>query len=79
MVSIYSKKDDVEILSNPEDYDKIMTENKDDDFEIQMIIVEIDLNQFLKDQKKKLPRISTQIAKIFDFISYFWAVLDWYL
>ena len=49
MVSIYSKKDDVEILSNPEDYDKIMTDNKDDDFEIQMIIVEIDLKQLLID------------------------------
>lgn len=37
---MYSKKDDVEILSSPEDYDKILVDQKEEDFEIHMIIIE---------------------------------------
>jgi hypothetical protein len=40
-MSVFSKKDDVEIILSHEDADKLVGENSDDNFEINFIIVDL--------------------------------------
>lgn len=53
-MSVFSKKDDVEILSSPEDVQKIIESNLSDDFEIDFVIIQIDFATFIKEQRSKL-------------------------
>jgi hypothetical protein len=68
VMSVFSKKDDVEIVSSPEEVEKIMGSNSDDDFEISFVIVQLDFNMIISDHRKKLVHSSVEIKEILDFV-----------